>query len=58
MKNNIMLPCPFCGSKDIDIIKESDYWRNAIWCKDCPAGIEDCDKTLDELTTLWNTRTN
>ena len=52
-----MLPCPFCGSENIEEYPNNHYQATAVYCKDCPAGLEDNKKTVDELKILWNERT-
>lgn len=55
-KNADLLPCPFCGSKDFDLFDNSNNQATAIYCKSCPAGVEDNTMTLDDLKKCWNTR--
>ena len=55
-ENADLLPCPFCGCKDFDVFKGDSGQVTAIYCKDCPAGVEDSTITLEKLKLYWNTR--
>lgn len=47
-------PCPFCGSKNLDM--DSDYEHWVVVCKDCmAAGPSSFEKTLAAL--YWNCAT-
>ena len=48
-------PCPFCGGEaKISTDDDIDY---AIYCDDCPGGIESYSLTTTELIQAWNKRT-
>lgn len=58
------LPCPFCGSKSIDVehvpdTKDEDHYTiygyYKIYCKGCECSTPKCD-TYDEALKKWNTR--
>ena len=60
-----LLPCPFCGNTDLQVI-ENDYCGDyfcptvTIDCKQCPSGMY-MDGTVmatvrQEIITKWNTR--
>lgn len=53
---NGLQPCPFCGSTNITEYPQSDSQASAIYCDDCPCGVEDSDKPMEELRELWNKR--
>lgn len=73
MNNSNLLPCPFCGSDDVDINCDSTAdisWSvdNAqVECNGCEAttGVfwsdkynkESCDKAIKEAIDAWNKRT-
>ena len=52
------LPCPFCGSMQIDIMEGDDedgetaYW---VICQECNAGGPE-GETVEEAQHVWNTR--
>lgn len=46
--------CRFCGSDQIEEFEGDDEQVTAIYCIDCPAGLEDNYVTLDELRVIWN----
>lgn len=49
-------PCAFCGSTNMTIIPESDSQCQAIYCDDCPGGVEDNNLPMDILMNVWNSR--
>jgi len=51
-----LLPCPFCGSIDLDFYEGTDRQATAIYCNNCAAGVEHSEKSLDELCSNWNNR--
>ena len=62
MNNKKILPCPFCGGKDIifDCHKFSTSPTGEIWsmcCYDCGAQFPN-RYTKELLLTAWNTRHN
>lgn len=46
-----LLPCPFCGSADIESLQNLDW----VCCQDCGASLEDVEPSAREL---WNTRSD
>jgi len=54
--DTVNMPCPFCGSVDVEFAKNALNQATAIYCKNCPAGLEDNTKTVDELRVIWDTR--
>lgn len=55
---NGLLPCLFCGSKEIEQglteVSEGKFWYYQ-YCLDCQARTDDCT-TKAEAITAWNTR--
>ncbi len=48
--------CPFCGSLDIEVSLNDEYYNfYECECNNCTAGI--CGKTEEEAILKWNTRT-
>jgi transcription elongation factor Elf1 len=54
--SNELLPCPFCGCKKFDCIADSDSHAAAIYCKECPAGVQHVECTEQQITDAWNRR--
>jgi len=54
--DTVNLPCPFCGSTEVEFFENSHNQATAIYCKNCPAGLEDNTKSVDELRDIWDTR--
>lgn len=56
-KNETMLlPCPFCGSKNI-IIKDSENGVDEkVWCIGCQANIPRFKGRREDLIEAWNRR--
>jgi len=53
MYNDVKLkPCPFCGYNEFDIFDNCDSQATAIYCKNCPGGVEDHTKTIVELIEI------
>jgi hypothetical protein len=53
----ILLPCPFCGGGNLYKFKKNiDSQKTAIYCDDCPSGMEDNRLTWEEMVRAWNTR--
>ena len=50
-----LLPCPFCGSADIDLVPTYHAGRGTPICTDCGAnvGVHDTD---EENNAAWNRR--
>ena len=51
-KKRIVLPCPFCGNKNI-LISNWGMWR--CWCPECLGKSEDSLRERDAIKH-WNTR--
>lgn len=51
-------PCPFCGSKDINILTKPDQGAVTIYCGLCSAEGADRDEceTLQSVVDSWNER--
>lgn len=51
-----LLPCPFCGSRNLSISDELDEDANwVVWCLDCKGGSTFCIHKPDAIKH-WNTR--
>lgn len=48
--------CPFCGSTEFDFFEGSESQATAIYCRKCPCGLEDSEKTIEELKRFWKQR--
>lgn len=47
-------PCPFCGSKNIEVFGKDEYWTR---CTECGAsGPEDYNATPEDAIRAWNQR--
>lgn len=51
-----LLPCPFCGSKEIDPRGWASTDSAGPACDDCGGATGDVGDTLEENIRLWNTR--
>lgn len=51
-EKGIVLPCPFCGSKNI-VISNWGLWR--VWCQACLGKSDDQLSRVDSIKK-WNTR--
>lgn len=51
-----LLYCPLCGGTDFTQQENSDYRVTAIYCNNCPYGVEDSSMSLDEILIWHNTR--
>ena len=58
MSDTFLKKCPLCGGTEFDVYENSPYQCNAIYCKKCPYGVEDCTKTIEELRKIHNNRKN
>ena len=47
-------PCPFCGSENIRIQPEGDYWE--AYCIDCDVARQ--GSNYERMTDAWNERVN
>jgi Lar family restriction alleviation protein len=50
------LPCPFCGSSDIEVGWSIKFRREELWCDECGAKFSDPTSTKAELIASWNRR--
>ena len=48
-----LLNCPYCGGK-ASYFAESDSQAHAIYCDDCPLGVEDNRMSFEDLAWIWN----
>ena len=55
-KETNLLPCPLCGGIEFDEFEGDDSQVTAIFCCNCPYGVDDYTKTLKELRKIHNTR--
>lgn len=51
-EKGIVLPCPFCGGRNIIT---SNWGMFRCWCPDCHSKSEDCLNAVDAIKS-WNTR--
>lgn len=58
-KNVTLLPCPFCGNKDIQYVYYEDNNNNSfVMCGECGASISNVDCLPEnDCAVLWNKRT-
>ncbi len=47
-------PCPFCGSKMIDVLDYKLFWMSS--CRNCNAIGPGEHKTADQAARAWNER--
>lgn len=55
--NADLLPCPFCGSENIDPTGWASIDSKGPACDDCGASAGEISKDLADNITAWNTRT-
>ena len=57
MKDNAeLLPCPFCGSDDIEAIKTDEYYEEyEVQCQEC-GGRGAWENTKTMAIKVWNRR--
>lgn len=53
MNQSDIKPCVNCGSR-ADHYPESDGQANAIYCSECPLGVEWSNMDDNELLAIWN----
>ena len=55
MKKEIipLLCCPYCGSKP-QYLKGNDSQADAIYCEECPLGVEHDGMSYEALATVWD----
>lgn len=52
-----LLPCPFCGEKDLYLELSSDFGADVVICRGCLATFSQQEITCEEdLIKAWNTR--
>lgn len=51
-----LLFCPLCGGTEFIEFGWSDDQPTAIYCKNCPYGVEDGTKNIKELREIHNRR--
>lgn len=49
-----LLPCPFCGSPDVELSREDA----SIYCNNCPGQATNFLIPIAELVAAWNMRAN
>jgi len=45
--------CPYCGSSAV-YYPQNDGQANAIYCTNCPLGVEDNRLNFETLAMVWN----
>lgn len=45
--------CPYCGSNG-EYYPDSDGQSAAIYCENCPLGVEHSGMSFEKLATVWN----
>lgn len=53
---NGLLCCPYCGNK-AEYLHGSNNQADAIYCTECPLGVEHSGMSFGALATIWNTLT-
>ena len=48
-----LLCCPYCGN-DPEYIEGNIAQADAIYCKECPLGVEHHGMSYEALATVWN----
>jgi len=51
--SNELLCCPYCGN-EAEYIKGSNTQADAIYCKECPLGVEYAGMSYSALALVWN----
>jgi len=46
-------PCPYCNGHATAVLPSS-MSATAIYCDDCPLGMEDDRFTIEQLSEMWN----
>lgn len=60
MDKIILKPCPFCGSKGVEILEDENkylYYRYMAQCQKCGANAK-LSRTKEEARKAWNRRNN
>jgi Lar family restriction alleviation protein len=55
MDRDALQPCPFCGSKDVELSHTATNWP-AVGCNECGALGPCTDLHSDKAIEAWNTR--
>lgn len=48
-----LLPCPHCLGEP-EYLEDSNYQAAAIYCTDCPLGLEWAGMSYEDLSKIWN----
>lgn len=48
-----LLSCPYCGNEP-EYIEGTVAQADAIYCKECPLGVEHHGMSYEALATVWN----
>jgi Lar family restriction alleviation protein len=57
MTDQKLLPCPFCGSKDVigETLKQGKIWFSFVGCNNCRCAGPNCDDEKQAIID-WNKR--
>lgn len=50
-----LMPCPFCGSRDIRILPQSGGWMS-VNCQECNATKREVTRYTEQMVAAWNMR--
>ena len=50
---NALLCCPYCGNP-AEYVQGTDSQADAIYCTECPVGVEHSGMSFAALATVWN----
>lgn len=53
---NDLLCCSYCGNQ-AEYLRGGDNQADAIYCTECPLGVEHSGMSFEALATIWNTLT-
>ena len=54
---NDLIPCPFCGSPMVEMVREYAHQDPKVWCRDCNALVASMVTVREKgMAKLWNTR--
>lgn len=56
MKNNNLLPCPYCGGEPKEYTNSCGDYGDYITVIDCDCGlcIHNCDLSMEQKRDIWN----